>query len=110
MTDKRAFCKNCNKIYRYTWENSGFICVGIVKKPFRNCDILRTCSRHDAGHIEVVDKTPDEVSAYVTAQSILLQNYFRFFYKRPCTNKCRNENNCTEGAHAHRLCGEKAKS
>jgi len=95
MLDKKASCRNCNKAFRHTWKNNGYICVGIVKDTYRDCDILRTCQYNPTTKEKYLeDRTPDEVSMCLVAQQVLLQEYFRFFYKRPCTKECEKENKC----------------
>lgn len=81
-------CENCTKIHRYTWSNDCYLCIGIVKSPFRDCDVCRICDKNDTGKVCATDLAPDEVGVYTSAFAKLLQTWLSNSFKRPCTPKC----------------------
>ena len=87
-------CNNCIKIHRYTWANGCFICTGLVKHPYRECDVCRICDKTDTGKTTAFDLAPDEVGVYTNAYSKLLQTWLTASYRRPCVPKCVEFKNC----------------
>ncbi|MDA8155581.1 MAG: hypothetical protein M0Z52_03875 [Actinomycetota bacterium] len=95
---KHFSCKNCQRVFRQEYPNKGRVCTGIVKDPFRQCDLLRLCQRYDNGQEHKQDIAIDEAASLVLAIQGVLANGLAFFYKRPCDGCQQKSEGCGPSA------------
>lgn len=95
MTEKEIIsCENCDKVHERIYSNGGKLCFGIVKNPFRQCDVVRTCQTYDTGKSFVQDVALDEAMEAIAGLSATVNAYIGACFERPCEGCQEKEHGC----------------
>jgi hypothetical protein len=95
MTEEECrSCSNCEKVCERRYSNGGITCFGIVREPFRACDIIRSCQTFDGGKEFRCDYSLDEAAELSAGFATIISEYLRGAYERPCEDCTQKTEDC----------------
>jgi hypothetical protein len=93
MKTDHESCDNCQKVHEKVYSNDCKSCFGVVLKPHRKCDVIRSCVSFDDGRMSCTDVSLDEASVMALGYLSAVNEYIDGSFVRSCEG-CVQEETC----------------